>query len=175
MQTIPHLSKVLVFVFSNKSLFSRLINTDIYNGQFRLPRWKAHIREFITKSSSKIALHQLRSSLSSLSASTSQNSPDVDSDADIIEVNAGWKEPKVKSRKEAMTMLEDVIEYLSYQWKPNRNGNWPLKVLPNIQCTWFHRKITEVSVQSSHGLFQLIPLSCFKNNTLKDNFSLRLW
>ena len=38
---------------------------------------------------------------SSLSASTSQNSPHIDSDEDIIEVNAASKEPKVKSLKEA--------------------------------------------------------------------------
>jgi len=44
--------------------------------------------------------------MSGLSASTSQNSPDDDSDEDIIEVNAASKEPKVKSLKEAMVILE---------------------------------------------------------------------
>ena len=46
---------------------------------------------------------------SSLSAYTSQNSPDDDSDEDI-EVNAASKESKVKSLKEAMVILEDVTE-----------------------------------------------------------------
>ena len=50
---------------------------------------------------------------SSLSASTSQNSPHDDSDEDIIEVNAASKEPKVKSLKEAMVILENVTEYLT--------------------------------------------------------------
>ena len=50
---------------------------------------------------------------SSLSASTSQNSQDDDSDEDTVEVKAESKEPKVKSLKEAMIMLEDVTEYLT--------------------------------------------------------------
>ena len=50
---------------------------------------------------------------SSPSASTSQNSPHDDSDEDIIEVNAASKEPKVKSLKEAMVILENVTEYLT--------------------------------------------------------------
>ena len=50
---------------------------------------------------------------SSLSASTSQNLQDNDSDEDIVEVNAELKEPKVKSLKEAVIMLEDMTKYLT--------------------------------------------------------------
>ena len=48
--------------------------------------------------------------MSSLSASTSQNSQDNDSDEDIVAVNAESKEPKVKSLKEAMIMPEDKVK-----------------------------------------------------------------
>ena len=47
---------------------------------------------------------------SSLSASSSQNSPHDDSDEYIIEAIATSKEPKVKALKEAMAILEDVTE-----------------------------------------------------------------
>ena len=47
---------------------------------------------------------------SSLSASSSQNSPHDDSDEYIVEAIASSKEPKVKALKEAMAILEDVTE-----------------------------------------------------------------
>ena len=72
---------------------------------------------------------------SSLSASTSQNSPHDDSDEDIIEVNAASKEPKVKSLKEAMVILEDVTEYLTSE-NLTETANDLSKVLSNIQSTY---------------------------------------
>ena len=50
---------------------------------------------------------------STLSASTSQNSEEDDSDDDIVKITAQPNEVKVKSMKEAMSMLEDVTEYLT--------------------------------------------------------------
>ena len=84
---------------------------------------------------------------SSLSASTSQNSPHDDSDEDIIEVNAASKEPKVKSLKEAMVILEDVTEYLTSE-NLKETANDLSKVLSNIQSTWMSRKLKAPSVQS---------------------------
>ena len=83
---------------------------------------------------------------SSLSASTSQNSQDDDSDEDIVEVNAESKEPKVKSLKEAMIMLEDVTEYLTSE-NLTEMANDLSKVLSNIQSTWLSRKL-KASAQS---------------------------
>ena len=87
---------------------------------------------------------------SSLSASTSQNSPHDDSDEDVIEVNVASKEPKVKSLKEAMVILEDVIEYLASENQTetaNDLANDLSKVLSNIPSTWLSRKL-KASVQS---------------------------
>ena len=84
--------------------------------------------------------------LSSLSASTSQNSRHDDSDEDIIEVNAASKEPKVKSLKQAMVILEDVTEYLTSE-NLTETANDLSKVLSNIQSTWLSRKL-KASVQS---------------------------
>lgn len=84
---------------------------------------------------------------SSLSASTSQNSPHDDSDEDVIEVK---EEPKVKSLKEAMVILEDVIEYLASENQTetaNDLANDLSKVLSNIPSTWLSRKL-KASVQS---------------------------
>ena len=50
---------------------------------------------------------------STLSASTSQNSEEDGSDDDIVKITAQPKEVKIKSMKEAMSMLEDVTEYLT--------------------------------------------------------------
>ena len=72
---------------------------------------------------------------SRLSASTSQNSPHDDSDEDIIEVNAASKEPKVKSLKETMVILEDATEYLTSE-NLTETANDLSKVLSNIQSTW---------------------------------------
>ena len=86
----------------------------------------------------------------SLSASTSQNSPHDDSDEDIFEVNAASKEPKVKSLKKAMVILEDVIEYLGSENQTetaNDLANDLSKVLSNIPSTWLSRKL-KASVQS---------------------------
>lgn len=82
---------------------------------------------------------------SSLSTSTSQNSQDDDSDDDIIEANAQPKEPKVKSMKEAMAMLEDVTEYLTNEHLTAAANNLS-KVLSNIQSIWLNRKLN-ASVQ----------------------------
>ena len=71
---------------------------------------------------------------SSLCASTSKNSPDDDSDEDIIEVNAASKEPKVKSLKEAMVILEDVTECLTSE-NLSETADDLLKVPSNIQST----------------------------------------
>ena len=83
---------------------------------------------------------------SSLSASTSQNSQDDDSDEDVVEVNAESKELKVKSLKEAMIMLEDVTEYLTSE-NLTEMANDLSKVLSNIQSTWLSRKL-KASAQS---------------------------
>ncbi|PFX15235.1 hypothetical protein AWC38_SpisGene20546 [Stylophora pistillata] len=83
---------------------------------------------------------------SSLSASTSENSPDDESVEDIIEVNAASKEPKVKSLNEAMVILENVIEYLTSE-NLSETANDLSKVLSNIQSTWQSRKL-KASVQS---------------------------
>ena len=50
---------------------------------------------------------------STLSASTFQNSEEDDSDDDIVEITTQPKEVKIKLMKEAMSMLEDVTEYLA--------------------------------------------------------------
>ena len=50
---------------------------------------------------------------STLSASTSQNSEEDDSDDDIVKITAQPNKVKIKSMKEAMSMLEDVTEYLT--------------------------------------------------------------
>ena len=83
---------------------------------------------------------------SSLSASTSKNSTHEDSDEDIIEVNAALKEPKVKSLKEAMVILEDVTEYLTSE-NLTETANGLSKVLSNIQSIRLSRKL-KASVQS---------------------------
>ena len=72
---------------------------------------------------------------SCLLASTSQNSQDDDKDEDIIEVNAELKEPKVKSLKEAIIMLEDKTEYLNSENLTKMVNNLS-KVLSNIESTW---------------------------------------
>ena len=72
---------------------------------------------------------------SSLCASTSKNSPDDDSDdEDIIEVNAASKEPKVKSLREAMVILEDVTECLTSE-NLSETADDLSKVLSHIQST----------------------------------------
>ncbi|KAL9960092.1 hypothetical protein ACROYT_G033497 [Oculina patagonica] len=80
---------------------------------------------------------------SDLSASSSQ---DEDSDDDLIEVNSQAKEVKVKSMREAMTMLEDLTEFLTTE-NSTDTGNSLAKVLSNLQSAWLNRKL-KVSVQS---------------------------
>ena len=80
---------------------------------------------------------------SSLSASTSQNLPQDNNDEDIIEVNATLKELKVKSLKEAMVILEDVIEDLTSE-NLTKTANDLSKVLSNIQSTWLSCKLKAV-------------------------------
>ena len=105
---------------------------------------------------------------SSLSASTSQNSPHDKSDEDIIEVNAASKEPKVKSLKEAMVILEDVTEYLTSE-NLTETANDLSKVLSNIQSTWLSRKL-KAFVQSKVTDFSrnsvVVPVSMTMYNTL---------
>ena len=112
---------------------------------------------------------------SSLSASTSQNSPHDDSDEDVIEVNVASKEPKVKSLKEAMVILEDVIEYLASENQTetaNDLANDLSKVLSNIPSTWLSRKL-KASVQSKvTDFFEWIHCrACFNNNTIQKFYS----
>ena len=52
----------------------------------------------------------------------------------IIQVNATLNEPKVKSLKEAMVILEDVTEYLTRE-NLSETANDLSKVLSNIQST----------------------------------------
>ena len=84
---------------------------------------------------------------SDLSASSSQDpGQDKDSDDDLIEVNSQAKEVKVKSMREAMTMLEDLTEYLTTE-NLTETANSLAKVLSHLQSAWLYRKL-KTSVQS---------------------------
>ena len=80
----------------------------------------------------------------------SQNSQDddsnQDSDEDIIEVSVEPVEPKIKSLKEAMSMLEDVTKYLTYENLTDAADSVS-KVLSSVQSVWLHRK-QKLSLQS---------------------------
>ena len=102
---------------------------------------------------------------SSLSASTSKNSQEDDSDdTSIIEVNAQTKELKVKSMKEATAILEDLTESLTSenQTEPANNVS---QVLSKIQSSWLSRRLT-ASVQSkvAHFFKCFRCMSIFKNS-----------
>ena len=55
-------------------------------------------------------------------------------------VNATSREPKVKSLKKFMVILEDVTEYL-ISANLTETANDLSKVLCNIQSTWLSRKL----------------------------------
>ena len=77
---------------------------------------------------------------STLSASTSQNSEEDDSDDDIVKITAQPKEVKIKSMKEAMSMLEDVTEYLTDENLTDMANNLS-KVLSKVQSTWLAQRL----------------------------------
>ena len=77
---------------------------------------------------------------STLSASTSQNSEEDDSDDDIVEITAKPKEVKIKSMKEAMSMLEDVTEYLTDENLTDMANNLS-RVLSKVQSTWLAQRL----------------------------------
>ena len=68
---------------------------------------------------------------STLSASTSQNSDEDDSDDDIVKITAQPKEVKIKSMKEAMSMLEDITGENLTDMANNLS-----RVLSQVQSTW---------------------------------------
>lgn len=83
---------------------------------------------------------------SDLSASSSQDPGQYkDSDDNLIEVNSQAKEVKVKSMREAMTMLEDLTEYLTTE-NLTETANSLAKVLSHLQSAWLYRKL-KTSVQ----------------------------
>ena len=71
---------------------------------------------------------------STLSASTSQNSEEDDSDDDIVKITAQPKEVKIKSMKDAMSMLEDITEYLTDENLTDMANNLS-RVLFKVQST----------------------------------------
>ena len=77
---------------------------------------------------------------STLSASTSQNSEEDDSDDDIVKITAQPKEVKIKSMKEAMSMLEDVTEYLTDENLTDMANNLS-RVLSKVQSTWLAQRL----------------------------------
>ena len=74
---------------------------------------------------------------STLSASTSQNSEEDDSDDDIVKITAQPKEVKIK---EAMSMLEDVTEYLTDENLTDMANNLS-RVLSKVQSTWLAQRL----------------------------------
>lgn len=77
---------------------------------------------------------------STLSASTSQNSDEDDSDDDIVKITAQPKEVKIKSMKEAMSMLEDITEYLTDENLTDMANNLS-RVLSQVQSTWLAQRL----------------------------------
>ena len=77
---------------------------------------------------------------STLSAFTLQNSEEDDSDDDIVEITAKPKEVKIKSLKEAMSMLEDVTEYLTDENLTDMANNLS-RVLSKVQSTWLAQRL----------------------------------
>ena len=77
---------------------------------------------------------------STLSASTSQNSEEDDSDDDIVKITSQPKEVKIKSMKEAMSMLEDVTEYLTDENLTDMANNL-FRVLSKVQSTWLAQRL----------------------------------
>ena len=70
---------------------------------------------------------------STLSASTSQNSEEDDSDHDIVKITAQPKEVKIKSMK-------DVTEYLTDENLTDMANNLS-KVLSKVQSTWLAQRL----------------------------------
>ena len=77
---------------------------------------------------------------STLSASTSQNSDEDDSDDDIVKITAQPKEVKIKLMKEAMSMLEDITEYLTDENLTDMANNLS-RVLSQVQSTWLAQRL----------------------------------
>ena len=81
------------------------------------------------------------SAVEALEATSAQDpGQDKDSDDDLIEVNSQAKEVKVKSMREAMTMLEDLTEYLTTE-NLTETANSLAKVLSHLQSAWLYRKL----------------------------------
>ena len=76
---------------------------------------------------------------STLSASASQNSEENDSDDDIVKITAQPKEVKIKSMKEAMSLL-DVTEYLTDENLTDMANNLS-RVLSKVQSSWLARRL----------------------------------
>ena len=70
------------------------------------------------------------------------------------------KEPKVKSLKEAMIILEDLTEYLSSENLTETANDLSLKGLSNIQSTWLSRQLKASEQSKVTDFFQMNPLSC---------------
>ena len=63
-----------------------------------------------------------------------------DSDDDIVKITAQPKEVKIKSMKEAMSMLEDVTEYLTDENLTDMANNLS-RVLSKVQSTWLAQRL----------------------------------
>ena len=74
------------------------------------------------------------------SESTPQNSDEDDSDDDIVKITAQPKEVKIKSMKEAMSMLEDITEYLTDENLTDMANNLS-RVLSQVQSTWLAQRL----------------------------------
>ncbi|XP_068684274.1 tigger transposable element-derived protein 6-like [Montipora foliosa] len=90
---------------------------------------------------------------STLSASTSQNSEEDDSDDDIVKITAQPKEVKIKSMKEAMSMLEDVTEYLTDENLTDMANNFS-RVLSKVQSTWLAQRLNTATLTKVTDFFK---------------------
>ena len=81
---------------------------------------------------------------STLSASTSQNSEEDDSDDDIVKITAQPREVKIKSMKDAMSMLEDITEYLTDENLTDMANNLS-RVLFKVQSIWLAQRLNTAS------------------------------
>ena len=70
----------------------------------------------------------------------SQNSDEDDSDDDIVKITAQPKEVKIKSMKEAMSMLEDITKYLNDENLTDMANNLS-RVLSQVQSTWLAQRL----------------------------------
>ena len=88
----------------------------------------------------------------------SQNSDEDDSDDDIVKITAQPKEVKIKSMKEAMSMLEDITEYLTDENLTDIANNLS-RVLSQVQSTRLAQRLntaTQTRVTDDDAVLKLI-------------------